>query len=64
MVMNEEATKLRQAMHDNERRQLSLGRIAQEIRSPKDLKALKREQAVLSREIIELKENIAKIENA
>ncbi|MEK7615999.1 MAG: hypothetical protein AAB420_02215 [Patescibacteria group bacterium] len=62
--MEQEATKLRQAIHEKGRRQLILGRRAQEIKNPKELKALLNEQKVLGREIVALKADIVRIEQA
>ena len=62
--MDQEATKIRQSIHEKGRKQLSLGRRLQEIKNPKELKALKREQDVLAQEIVALKATVAQMENA
>lgn len=62
--MDMEPMKLKQMMHEKGREQLSLGRRAQEVKNPKELKAMRREQEVLGREIVALKATILRIENA
>ncbi len=62
--MNQEAIKLRQMIHEKGRWQLSLGRRFQEVKNPKELKAMQNEHKALAREIVALKEAIAKIESA
>ena len=62
--MDQDITKLKQFMHEKGRRQLSLGRLVQNETDSKSLREYKREQRLLTKEIIVLKEDIAKIENA
>ena len=62
--MELEITKLKQFMHEKGRRQLSLGRLVQNETDSKALREYKREQKLLTKEILVLKEDIARIESA